>query len=111
MASHRGPRSPRGCAPLSWNGTGPYNPNIDPITYSEFLALSFYEVEAMTGLGMPGVSTWNFGDGFAHLYSDSVAMNHNSIGRGYETMGNGSAETMLRTAEADETTREWYRVV
>ena len=96
---------------MTWNGTGPYNPNIDPITFTEFLELSFHEVEAMTGLGMPGVSTWNFGDGFAHLYSDSVAMNHNSIGRGYETMGNGSAETMLRTAEPDETTREWYRVV
>ena len=26
---------------MSWNGTGPYNPNIDPITYSEFLALSY----------------------------------------------------------------------
>ena len=22
---------------MTWNGTGPYNPNIDPITYSEFL--------------------------------------------------------------------------
>jgi hypothetical protein len=96
---------------MTWNGTGPYNPNIDPITFTEFLELSFHEVEAMTGLGMPGVSTWNFGDGFAHLYSDSVAMNHNSIGRGYETMGNGSAETMERVADPEYTTREWYRVV
>jgi len=96
---------------MTWNGTGPYNPNIDPITFTEFLELSFHEVEALTALGMPGVSTWNFGDGFAHLYSDSVAMNHNSIGRGYETMGNGSAETMMRLADADSTTREWYRVV
>ncbi len=96
---------------MTWNGTGPYNPNIDPITFTEFLELSFHEVEALTAIGMPGVSTWNFGDGFAHLYSDSVAMNHNSIGRGYETMGNGSAETMMRTADADSTTREWYRVV
>ncbi len=96
---------------MTWNGTGPYNPNIDPITFTEFLELSFHEVQAMTALGMPGVSTWNFGDGFAHLYSDSVAMNHNSIGRGYETMGNGSAETMLRTAPDDAITREWYRVV
>jgi hypothetical protein len=30
---------------MTWNGTGPYNPNIDPITYTEFLALSFHEVE------------------------------------------------------------------
>ena len=82
---------------MTWNGTGPYNPHIDPITFSEFLALSFHEVETMTGLGMPGVSTWNFGDGFAHLFLDSMAMNHNAIGRGYETFGNGSAETMVRS--------------
>ena len=54
---------------MTWNGTGPYNPNIDPITFTEFLALSFHEVETMTGLGMPGVSTWNFGEGFeAHVH-------------------------------------------
>ena len=29
---------------MTWNGTGPYNPNIDPITYSEFLEMSFHEV-------------------------------------------------------------------
>ena len=27
----------------------------------------------MTGFGMPGVWTWDFGEGFAHLYLDSVA--------------------------------------
>ena len=96
---------------MSWNGTGPYNPNIDPITYSEFLALSFYEVQTMTGLGMPGVSTWNFGEGFAHLYLDSVAMNHNAIGRGYETFGNGTAETLSVSLGPEETSREWYRLV
>jgi hypothetical protein len=94
---------------MTWNGTGPYNPNIDPITYSEFLALSFHEVEAMTAMGMPGVSTWNFGEAFAHLYLDSVAMNHNSIGRGYETFGNGSAETEKRWISPSATTMEWYR--
>ena len=94
---------------MTWNGTGPYNPNIDPITYSEFLALSFHEVEAMTAMGMPGVSTWNFGEAFAHLYLDSVAMNHNSIGRGYETFGNGSAETEQRMISPSAATMEWYR--
>ena len=39
---------------MTWNGTGPYNPNIDPITYDEFLELSFHEVQTMTALGMPG---------------------------------------------------------
>ena len=95
---------------MSWNGTGPYNPNIDPITFTEFQALSFHEVETMTGLGMPGVSTWNFGDGFGHMYADSVAMNHNAIGRGYETFGNSTAETLVQSLPPSETSREWYRV-
>jgi len=94
---------------MTWNGTGPYNPNIDPITYTEFLQLSMHEVESMTAMGMPGVSTWNFGEAFAHLYLDSVAMNHNSIGRGYETFGNGSAETEKRAISPGATTMEWYR--
>jgi len=94
---------------MTWNGTGPYNPNIDPITYTEFLELSFHEVESLTAMGMPGVSTWNFGEAFAHLYLDSVAMNHNSIGRGYETFGNGSAETMRSEQPDANTSVEWYR--
>jgi Zinc carboxypeptidase len=96
---------------MSWNGTGPYNPNIDPITFSEFLALSFHEVQTMTGMGMPGVTTWNFGEAFAHMFLDSVAMNHNAVGRGFETFGNGTAETLTRTLTAEETSPEWYRVL
>jgi hypothetical protein len=94
---------------MTWNGTGPYNPNIDPITYSEFLEMSFHEVQTMTAVGMPGVSTWNFGEAFSHLYLDSVAMNHNSIGRGYETWGNGTAETLRRTIPKSALSMEWYR--
>src|ERR1700678_3182373 len=96
---------------MTWNGTGPYNPNIDPITYSEFLALSFHEVETMTGLGMPGVWTWNFGEAFGHMFTDSVAMNHNATGRGYETFGNGTAETLVQSLSPEETSAEWYRVL
>ena len=94
---------------MTWNGTGPYNPHVDPITLSEFLAMSFYEVQTMTGMGMPGVSTWDFGEGFSELYLDSVAMNHNAIGRGFETFGNGSAETMMRSIREEGATKEWYR--
>jgi hypothetical protein len=94
---------------MTWNGTGPYNPNIDPITYTEFLELSFHEVQTMTAFGMPGVSTWNFGEAFSHLYLDSVAMNHNSIGRGYETLGNGTAETLHYSLRPSQTSMEWYR--
>jgi len=68
-------------------------------------------VQALTGLGMPGVSTWNFGEGFSHLYLDSVAMNHNAIGRGYETFGNGTAETLLQSLTPEETSRRWYRLL
>ncbi len=96
---------------MTWNGTGPYNPNIDPITYSEFLEMGFHEVQAMTAMGMPGVSTWNFGEAFSHLYLDSVAMNHNAIGRGYETWGNGTAETLKRIIAPRALTMEWYRPV
>ena len=94
---------------MTWNGTGPYNPHLDPIVTSEFLEMSFHEVTTLTALGMPGVWTWKFGEAFGHHYMDSVAMNHNSIGRGYETFGNGSSETMERVLDDHEVTREWYR--
>ena len=96
---------------MTWNGTGPYDPNIDPITFTEFLTLSFHEVQTLTAMGMPGVSTWNFGEGFGHMFMDSVAMNHNAIGRGYETFGNGTAETLVQSLTPEETSREWYRVL
>ena len=32
-------------------------------------------------------------------------------GRGYETYGNGTAETLTHTLGADETTVDWYRPV
>jgi Zinc carboxypeptidase len=93
----------------TWNGTGPYNPHLDPLVFSEFLELSLHEMTALTAMGMPGVWTWNFGDGFGHHYLDSIAMNHNSTGRGYETFGNATAETVDRVADPSEVTREWYR--
>src|SRR5271169_6989135 len=87
---------------MTWNGTGPTNENVDPLTYGERLEMSFHEVTALTGFGMPGVWTWNFGDDFAHLYMDSLALNHNSMGRGYETFGNGTAETLVQSSYPDE---------
>ena len=94
---------------VTWNGTGPINQYVDPLTYAERLELSFHEVQALTGLGMPGVWTWNFGDDFAHLYLDAIATNHNSDGRGYETYGNGTAETLVPEQPGDERSVEWYR--
>ncbi|HYC08176.1 MAG TPA: M14 family zinc carboxypeptidase, partial [Steroidobacteraceae bacterium] len=96
---------------MTWNGTNPLNPNIDPLTYDERLELSLHEVQTLTHFGMPGAWTWNFGDDWEHLYLDSIATNHNADGRGYETWGNGSAETM-RTEQPDPDHAErqqWYR--
>ncbi len=102
---------------MTWNGTGPYNPNIDPITFDEMLELSFHEVQTMTGFGMPGVWTWDFGESFSELYLDSLAMNHNAIGRGYETFGNGTAETLLQSVDFGNSSLSayaapaWYRAL
>ena len=100
----------------TWNGTGPYNPHLDPIVTSQFLEMSFHEVTEMTAMGMPGVWTWNFGESFGLHYLDSVAMNHNAVGRGYETFGNATAETVTRVLRQhggsdDEApvSRTWYR--
>ena len=94
---------------LTWNGTGPYNPHLDPIVLSRWLEMSFHEMTTMNSMGMPGVWTWNFGEGFGHMFLDSIAINHNAIGRGYETFGSASSETFTRHADSDSLTREWYR--
>ena len=90
---------------MTWNGTGPYNPNIDPITYGEFLALSFREVESMTAIGMPGVWTWNFGEGFAHLFSirRDESQQHWTRIRDFRQQQRGDSEALhldLRNADA-----------
>jgi hypothetical protein len=90
---------------------------MDPILVGEWHQMAFHEVRDLSALGMPGVWTWGFGEGWAHVFQDSVAVNHNAIGRGYETFGTTSAETMdvrldLRDEEYAErpvTRREWYR--
>jgi Zinc carboxypeptidase len=100
----------------TWNGTGPYNGNLDPIVLAEWLETSFHEVQALTALGMPGVWTWGFGEQWGLHFLDSVANNHNSLGRGYETFGNHTAETVERKLRPTQryvdkpvTDREWYR--
>jgi len=102
-----------------WTGTGPYNVNLDPSVFSEWHTIAFQEVATLTALGMPGVWTYGFGEGWAHLYQDSVATNHNAIGRGYETFGNATAETVERTLDPEQerytgrpvTEADWYRMV
>ena len=100
-----------------WTGTGPYNANVDPITAVEIQAFAMNEVAALTAFGMPGVWTWGFTEGWSQFYADSVATNHNALGRGYETFGNTTAETVERWLDPERykyagkhvTETEWYR--
>jgi hypothetical protein len=102
---------------LIWTGTGPYNLNVDPIHVGEWHQMAFNEVRSLASLGMPGVWTWGFGEGWGLMFMDSVADNHNAIGRGYETFGIGSADTMdvrldltyEEYADLPVTRRTWYR--
>jgi Zinc carboxypeptidase len=96
-------------------GTGPYNPHNDPIIISEWQLLANNDVAALTSLGLPGVWTWGFFDGWWPGYAMWVANNHNSIGRFYETFGNAGADTYVRDLSnaryAGElvTSQQWYR--
>jgi hypothetical protein len=90
-------------------GTGPYNAWLDPIVISEWQKLAYWEIEQMTKRGVPGVWTHGFYDGWAPNYMFYVANGHNSIGRFYETFGNGGADTRTRTLGGNQTSRTWFR--
>jgi hypothetical protein len=90
-------------------GTGPYNAWLDPMVINEWQSMAYYEVEEMTKRGVIGVWTHNYYDGWAPNYMFYIANGHNSIGRFYETFGNGGADTRVRTLNASQTSREWYR--
>jgi hypothetical protein len=87
-------------------GRGPYNPWIDPITINEWNRLAYKEVGDMTAMGVPGVYTYDFYDGWAPNYMFWIANMRNSIGRFYETQGSGNAATRLLTTNVE---RQWHR--
>ncbi len=89
-------------------GTGPYNAWLDPIVIDEWHLLAYHEIEEMTKRGVPGVWTHGFYDGWAPNYMFYVANGHNSIGRFYETFGNGGADTRDRTVTG-QSSRDWFR--
>ncbi|HXO21078.1 MAG TPA: M14 family zinc carboxypeptidase, partial [Thermoanaerobaculia bacterium] len=96
-------------------GYGPYNSAIDPVTVAEWTQLAQHEVGALEAMGLPGVWTWGFFDGWWPGYMISVAHLHNSVGRFYETFGNGSAGTFERKLADSKfagkavTEKQWYR--
>jgi hypothetical protein len=96
-------------------GHGPYSNAIDPVTINEWTQFAHHEASQLQAAGLPGVWVWGFWDGWWPGYLFSVANNHNSIGRFYETFGNSAAGTFERDLEERRfvgepvTKREWYR--
>jgi hypothetical protein len=90
-------------------GMGPYNAWLDPIVVNEWQKMAYHEIEEMTKRGVPGVWTHGFYDGWAPNYMFYAANGHNSIGRFYETFGNGGADTRTRTVPGNQTSRTWFR--
>ena len=87
-------------------GRGPYNAWIDPILVSEWNRLAFKEVKDMTAMGVPGIYTFDFYDGWAPNYMFWVANMRNSIGRFYETQGSRNASNYIVSSNTD---RQWHR--
>ena len=97
------------------SGHGPYSLAVDPVTINEWTQFSHHEASELQAMGLPGVWTWGFWDGWWPGYLFSVANNHNSTGRFYETFGNSMAETFERKLEKTRfvgkpvTEPQWYR--
>ena len=82
---------------------------------TEWQWIANWEITELNRHGLPGVWTWGFYTGWNPSYLLWVTNNHNSLGRFYETFGNGSARTMDRDltdatyAGKKVTSRQWYR--
>lgn len=96
-------------------GHGPYSRAIDPASVSEWTQMGFNEMGALQSMGLPGVWVWGFWDGWWPGYLVSVAHNHHSVGRFYETFGNSMAGTFERDLSDARfvgkkvTEVQWYR--
>ncbi len=91
------------------SGTGPYNAWLDPLMVQEWERMAITEVQALTAMGLPGVWSHGFYDGWAPNYLFWVGMGRNTVGRFYETFGNHVPSTETRTLRAGSTDRAWYR--
>jgi hypothetical protein len=91
------------------SGTGPYNAWLDPLMVQEWERMAITEVQALTGMGLPGVWSHGFYDGWAPNYLFWIGMGRNTVGRFYETFGNHLPTTETRTLRTQSTDRAWYR--
>src|SRR5258706_8277381 len=90
-------------------GTSPFNAWLDPNVTNEWEKIAWVNVDEMTKRGMPGVFTHGTFTTWDPSYLYFIANSHNSIGRLYETFGNGGADTKMRQLTPDETARTWWR--
>jgi hypothetical protein len=87
-------------------GRGPYNAWVDPIVINEWNRLAFKEVKDLTAMGVPGIYTFDFYDGWAPNYMFWIANMRNAIGRFYETQGSRNASNYIVSSNID---RQWHR--
>ena len=90
-------------------GTGPYNPQLDPMAVDEWWMLAETEIMEMTKRGVPGVFTYGFYDGWVPNYLFWIAETHNSFGRFYEVQSYGPDVQEHLQLPPTTTSREWYR--
>jgi hypothetical protein len=96
-------------------GHGPYSLAVDPVTVNEWTQFAYHEASELQAMGLPGVWTWGFWDGWWPGYLFSVANNHNAVGRFYETFGNSMPGTFERNLRDEKfvgkpvTEVQWYR--
>ena len=93
----------------TFSGQPPQNPNLDPILYTELPFFATYEVNKLTGYGMPGVWHFGFVDMWSPGYLGFAAANHNGMLRMYEIFNQGGANTKKARLQGPQTTRQWYR--
>jgi hypothetical protein len=93
----------------TFSGQPPQNPNLDPLLYTELPFFATYEVNKLTGYGMPGVWHFGFVDMWSPGYLGFSAANHNGMLRMYEVFNQGGANTKKARLQGAQTTRQWYR--
>jgi len=90
-------------------GTGPYNPQLNPLQTNEWWLLAQTEVSEMSKRKVPGVFTYGFYDGWVPNYLFWIAVTHNSFGRFYEVQSYGPDIQKDLKLPPTATSREWYR--
>ncbi len=93
----------------TFSGQPPNSLNLDPILYTELPFFATYEVNKLTGYGMPGVWHFGFVDTWSPGYLAFAASNHNGMIRMYEIFNQGGANTKKARLQGPQTERQWYR--